>query len=127
MVGPQLHKEPCCLADGSLAGIRRTTEDQVAVQYEALGRRRFCESGGEENVILLAEGAGSHPLVEAGYPSARTCLWHVGLSPSLKGKDELEKHEVLCCDSKNFQNAIIPLFHSYYPKIILHEKVHNTL
>lgn len=47
--------------DGSLAGIWFTKEDQVAVQSEPLGRRRFGETGGEEDVILAGCGSRFSP------------------------------------------------------------------
>lgn len=71
--------------DESLAGIRRTTEVQVAVQ-QALGRRPFCEIGGDGNAITLARGTVSHPLTQVESPSARTSVWRVGFSPCLEGR-----------------------------------------
>lgn len=59
--------------DGSVTKIRPTTWDQVAMQYEALARKQFGETEGEENAILLAEGAVSHPQLQAKLHSAKTC------------------------------------------------------
>lgn len=47
--------------EGSLAGIGFIQEDQVAMQQETLGRKRFCVAGGEKNGIFLAEETISHP------------------------------------------------------------------